>query len=126
MKERVREKQNAYVALSSSTLKEEQEVREATYKAVKKLTKKAVAIAKNNASARLYQRLETKEGEKDVFKLARAREKKIRDIGNIRYIKGEDGKVLVEETKIRERWHSYFSLLFNGESEYSPCLERGV
>jgi len=52
----------------------------------------------------LYQKLETKEGVKDVFKLSRAREKKPRDLGNVRCIKGEDGKVLVEETKIRERW----------------------
>jgi len=38
-----------------------------------------------------------------VFKLARAREKMTRDLGCIRCIKGEDGKVLVEETDIRER-----------------------
>ena len=60
-----------------------------------------------------------------MFKLVRAREKKTRDIGNIRCIKGEDSKVSVEETNIREICRSYFSLLFNGESEYSPCLERG-
>jgi len=57
-----------------------------------------------------------------VFKLARARENKIRDLGNVRCIKGEDGKVSVKATKIRERWRSYFSMLFNGESEYSLCL----
>jgi len=41
-------------------------------------------------------------------------------------IKDGDGKVLVEEVKIRERWRSYFSTLFNGESEHSISLERGV
>jgi len=61
-----------------------------------------------------------------VFKLSRAREKKTRDLENVRCIKGEDGKVLVEEIKIRERWRSYFSMLFNGGSAYSPCLMRGV
>ena len=78
------------------------------YKATKGLAKEAIAIAKNNAFERLYQKLETKEGEKDVFKLARAREKKTRDLGNVRYVKGEDGKVLVEETNIRERWRVTF------------------
>jgi len=76
-------------------------VREATYKAAKKLAKKAVTIAKNNAYEMLYHKLETKEGEKDMFKLARASEKKTRDLGCVRCIKGEDGKVLVEETEIR-------------------------
>jgi len=38
-----------------------------------------------------------------------------RDLGCVRSIKGEDGKMLVEEAEIRERWQSYFSRLFNGE-----------
>ena len=126
MKEIVKEKQNAYVALSVSTSEEKKGVREATYKAAKKLAKKAVIIAKNNAYERLYQKLETRKGEKDAFKLTRATKKKTRDLGNIRCIKGEDSKALVEETKIRERWCSYFSSLFNGKSVYSQCLERGV
>jgi len=74
----------------------------------------------------LYQKLETREGEKDVFKLARIWEKKTRDLGNIRCIRDEDSKVLVEESKIRGRWRSYFYELFNGKREYSTQLERGV
>jgi len=34
--------------------------------------------------------------------------------------------VLVEEAEVRERWRSYFSRLFNDESEYSRRLERGL
>ena len=36
----------------------------------------------------------------------------------MRCIKGEDGKVLVDEAEIKERWRSYFVRLFNGENEY--------
>jgi len=68
------------------------------YKDAKKLATRAVIATKNNAYERLHQKLETKEGEKDVFKLARAKEKKSRDLGCVRCIKGEDGKVLVKET----------------------------
>ena len=53
-------------------------------------------MAKNNSYERLYQKLETREGEKDVFKLARTREKMSRDLGCIRCIKGKDGRVLVK------------------------------
>jgi len=126
VREKVKKKQKAYTALNSCTSEEEKRVREATYKDVKKLAKKAIALAKSNAYKRLYQKLETKEEEKDVFKLARARKKKTRDLGCVRCIKGEDGKVLVEEAEIRERRQSYFSRLFNGENEYSPQVERGV
>jgi len=119
VRELVKAKQKAYADLSSSTSEEEKREKEATYKVAKKLAKKAVAIAKNIAYERSYQKLETKEGEKDAFKLARAREKRTRDLGCVRCIKGEDGKVLVEEVEIRDRWRSYFPKLFNGEDEYS-------
>jgi len=102
VKEKIKEKQNAYAAISNSTSEEERGVWEAKYKAAKQLPKKAITIVKNNSYERLYQRLENKEGEKDV--LARVREKRTRGLGNVRCIKGEDGQVLGEETKIRERW----------------------
>ena len=51
-----------------------------------------MAIAKSQTFYRLYHRLGTKEGEKEVFKLARARERKTRDLGVVRYIKDEEGK----------------------------------
>jgi len=40
--------------------------------------------------------------------LARAGEKKTMGLGCVRCFKGEDGKVLVDETEIRERWRVTF------------------
>ena len=57
-----------------------------------------------------------------MFKLARVRKKKPRDLGIVKCIKGEDGKVVVEDTRIRERWRIYFYMLFVGESAYSLRL----
>ena len=85
------------------------------YKTAKKEAKKAVAVAKSNAYERLYQRLNAKGGENEVFMLARARERRTRDLGSVRCIKDEDGKVLVKDAKIQERWQGYFCKLFNGE-----------
>jgi len=62
-----------------------------------------VAVAKSKAFDRLYHRLKTKEGKKEVFKLARARERKAKDFGVVRCIKDENGKVLSEDAKIKER-----------------------
>ena len=79
-----------------------------------------IAIAKNAAYERLYQKLETKKGEKDAFKLSTVRERRTKDLGNVRCIKDEDGKVLLEEAVIKERWHTYFYKLFNGEMIENP------
>ena len=115
MKERIKEKQDAYAALIGSRLDGEKEVNIVRYKEAKKIAKKVGTLANNNTYESSYQKRETTEGGKDVFKVARAKEKKTRDLGNVRYIKGDDRKVLVKDTKIRERWRSYVSKLFNGE-----------
>ena len=49
VRETVNEKQKAYAAFRSYTSEEEKGVWEVTYKVAKKLAKKVVAIAKNNA-----------------------------------------------------------------------------
>ena len=99
VKEKVKEKQCAYATLIESKMVEDVEVNRLNYKATKKIAKRVVSVAKDNSFERLYRKMETKEGEKDVFRLARATEKKTRDLGNIRCIKGDDGKSLVDDLK---------------------------
>ena len=50
------------------------------YRITKKEAKKVVAVALNNAYERLYQRLNSKEGQNEAFKLARARERRTRAV----------------------------------------------
>jgi len=46
----------------------------------------------------------------------------------VRCIKDEDGKILVEDTRVQERWRSYFYKLFNEErfdvSHHTEHLDR--
>lgn len=49
----------------------------------------------------LYKKLDTRVGERYIHKLALAREKKSKDLGNIRCIKSEDGRVLVRDDEIK-------------------------
>ncbi|KAL6570399.1 hypothetical protein OROMI_014913 [Orobanche minor] len=79
--------------------------------------KKAVRNARSKVNKELYARLDTKEGEKDIYKLARMRERKTRDIGKVKCVKDTDQKVLVQDKEIKERWRSYFDTLFNGHQE---------
>ena len=83
------------------------------YKEAKWAAKKAVAEAKERAFEAFYQKLDTKEGEKYIFKLAKARSRQKKDLGTVKFIKDEGGRVLLKQEDIKMRWHQYFSQLLN-------------
>jgi len=62
VKERVKEKKEAYADFLNSGADGEREISRVRYKAAKKVAKKAVAVAKSLAYDRLYHKLATKEG----------------------------------------------------------------
>ena len=72
-----------------------------------------MAEAKAKRYEDLYERLETKEGEKEVYKLARQRERSTRDVEGVKCIKDEQGKVLTMDAEIQKRWETYFCKLMN-------------
>jgi hypothetical protein len=85
----------------------------------KKTAKRAVGEAKGRAYEGLYQCLDTKEGEKDIYRMARAHDRKTKDLNQVKCIKDEREQLLVKEDEIRHRWQEYFDKLFNGENENS-------
>jgi hypothetical protein len=64
----------------------------------------------------LYQRLGTKEGEKDIYRMAKRRERKTRDIIQVKCIKNETERLLIKDEDIKNRWREYFDKLFNEDS----------
>ncbi|XP_071740100.1 uncharacterized protein [Rutidosis leptorrhynchoides] len=85
---------------------------EERYKEAKREAKKAVAIAKDKAYEDLYRKLDSNEGANDIYRIAKARERRGRDLVNVKYIKDEAGQSIVREDLIRKRWEEYFSSLF--------------
>ncbi|GJV97158.1 hypothetical protein Tco_1548735 [Tanacetum coccineum] len=83
------------------------------YKVAKREEKIAVAQAKDKAYEDLYKRLDSREGANDTYKIAKARERRRRDIGNVRFIKDERGRTIVREDENKKRRGEYFSTLFN-------------
>nr|GEZ52785.1 hypothetical protein [Tanacetum cinerariifolium] len=83
------------------------------YKVAKREAKIAVAKAKDKAYGDLYKKLDSKEGVNEIYKIAKAQERRIRDIGNVKYIKDEGGRTIVKEEDIRTRWGEYFLSFFN-------------
>ncbi|GJW00939.1 retrovirus-related pol polyprotein LINE-1 [Tanacetum coccineum] len=83
------------------------------YKEAKKEAKKAVAQPKEKAYEELYKKMDSKEGANDIFNIAKARERRRRELENICFIKDERGRTITDEKEIKKRWGEYFSSLFN-------------
>jgi hypothetical protein len=86
------------------------------YKVAKKTAKRAVSEARGRMYNGLYQRLGTKEGEKDINRMAKSKERKTRDIIQVKCIKDETERLLTKDEDIKNRWREYFDKLFNEDS----------
>jgi hypothetical protein len=64
----------------------------------------------------LYQRLDTNEGENDIYKMAKHRERKTKDIIQVKCIKDETERLLTKDEYIKNRWWEYFDKLFKEDS----------
>jgi hypothetical protein len=64
----------------------------------------------------LYQQLGTKEGENDIYRMDKNRERKARDIIQVKCIKDAIERLLTKDEDIKNRWQEYFNKLFNKDS----------
>ena len=56
----------------------------------------------------VYKELETQEGKRKIYRIAKARDKSAKHFTQIRQIKDGQGVVLWEHDKIIERWKGYY------------------
>ncbi|AQL02844.1 Retrovirus-related Pol polyprotein LINE-1 [Zea mays] len=109
----IKEKKDCYKRLHHDKCAENIE----KYRIAKKSAKRAVSRARGQAYDDLYQRLDTKQGEKDIYRMAKIRERKTRDVNQVKCIKDEANQLLVKNEEIKNRWKEYFNKLFNGGNE---------
>ena len=94
------------------------------YREMQRKVKVEVAKAKQGAYDDLYARLDSKEGEIDLYRLARQRDRDGKDVQQVRVIKDRDGSVLTGASSVMGRWKEYFEELMNVENEREQRLEE--
>ena len=61
----------------------------------------------------LYDKLDSIEGHKMIYKLSKTRERRTRDLTDIAYIKDSNGSIMTDEDEIKARWKESFETLLN-------------
>ena len=90
----------------------------------KSKAKKAVVMAKGHAYEDLYTKLEIKEGEKELYRLARQRDRAGKDVQHVRVIKNENSNMMVNSEAVLKRWKEYFEKLMNKKNNRDPRIEK--
>ena len=83
-----------------------------------------VARVKAEATEGLYDRLETVEGQQEIYRIAAARDRSGKDICQIRNVKSAAGEVLMKDDESKERRGQYFNMLMNKENQRVETEER--
>ena len=78
------------------------------YKEKKSRAKQAAAMAKGREYEDLCARLETKEGKKALYRLARQRDRAGKDVQNVMVMKDEYRNVMASSEAVLKGWKEYF------------------
>ncbi|XP_061629993.1 uncharacterized protein LOC133478218 [Phyllopteryx taeniolatus] len=103
---------------------ERTEERRKEYIEMRHRAKVEVAKAKQEAYDDMYGRLDTKKGEKDLYRLARQRDRDGKDVQLVMVIKDRDGNMLTGASSVLARWEEYFEELMNEENEREGRVEE--
>ncbi|VFQ94710.1 unnamed protein product [Cuscuta campestris] len=108
VRSKVEAKKVAYLRYMGCNVEEERTALRVEYKQARKEAKLEVTRAKNAAFECLYKDNEEKGGVNTLFRLAKARERKARDLDHVRCVKGSDEAIhlvrrLMEEYRARKK-----------------------
>ncbi|XP_049790350.1 uncharacterized protein LOC126195732 [Schistocerca nitens] len=90
------------------------------YRTARRDAKQAIAATKSSRYANIYSKLDTREGERDLHRLDKARHHNSEDVHRFYGVNDETGNLLVDWKKARERWRSYFKKISTEDSSHPP------
>ena len=93
------------------------------YLVAKKASKKAVYLAKNRVAKEFGKKLNTKEGKRSVYRIAKQMASERRDVVGANCLKSEGGEILFDDEKVRKRWKEYMEKLLNVENDWDGVVE---
>ena len=96
------------------------------YIEAKRAAKKAVAKAQQKEREQFEERLDTKEGQRAVFRIAKQMAGERKDIVDTKCLKSENGEVLTEPHAVNGRWRHYMEKLLNVENNWDRILEADI
>ena len=62
-----------------------------------------MAKARNKVYEKRYERLETRDRQNELFKIAKQRDRQSKDVHQVRMIESDNWEILMEETKVKQR-----------------------
>ena len=110
--------------IAKGSLEEEAKLKE--YIEAKRAAKKAVAKAQQKEREQFPERLDTKEGQRAVFRIAKQMAGERKDIIDMKCLKSENGEILTEPHAVNGRWKHYMEKLLNVENDWDRILEADI
>ena len=91
----------------------------AAYKEAKRDAKRTVAVERARAAQELYEKLDTREGEKAIYRLAKSRDQTTKDNYQGYFVKAQDGTLLMKTEENICRWAEYYRDMLNKARQHT-------
>jgi len=99
------------------------ETDKATYMEPKRVARRAVAKAQEFRRQKFASELESEEGKKTVFRVAKQMAKERQAVVAVNCLKNAKGNKVIEYNKVKDVWQKYMEKLLNEENEWDNNVE---
>lgn len=116
VKTKVREKKRLYHAF----LSDKAPVNWQKYCEAKQKAKRAVAVARASHYFQVTKKLDCRDGERSLLRLARRRNQQTQDIERFWCVNDRDGRLITQRPAVLERWRQHYKEICNDEFPHPP------